>query len=198
MARTRYYSADDQDLIDLLLLLGINPFRFTPADVSAAFDDPEVCDAAGAEDYHLSWDRKIGALSGATAALRENPERLRIRYDTDRLSAWDEDTWGTLVRKVAAYGRTDRTSRRKVGITSDPRDRASRPDYIGTYDEMILLWTSWSETEVRAIEKALTEKFGDALDNEVHGGGGSLGFPPHHVYIVVKRRRRSRKRGRRA
>ena len=187
MARAHPYRAYDDNLIDLLILLGINPFRFTAADISAAFEDPEVCHAAGPEDYHRSWNRKLDALAEATATLLENPQRLEIRCDRDRLSEWDEkSTWATLVRKVAQLSRKDRASRSKVGITSDPRDRASRDDYVGTYDQMILLWTSWSESDVRDIEKALTEKFGDALDNEVMGGAGSLGSPPHHVYLVRK------------
>ena len=69
-----------------------------------------------------------------------------------------------------------------IGITSDYQERAEA--HASEYDEMILIYRTAFEKNVRVLERDLTEHYQEYLDNENAGGGGPLGDPPHYLYIV--------------
>ncbi len=76
----------------------------------------------------------------------------------------------------------------KVGITSNPRARASSYRSSGSYDKMVILYETTSEKEIRELEKYLVEKNWEIVNNEIGGGGGPLGKAPHFLYIICKER----------
>ncbi len=69
-----------------------------------------------------------------------------------------------------------------IGITSNYRERAE--DHEAEYDDMILIYRTHSEKNVRTAERFLVKLFEDDLDNEIGGGGGQLGDPPYYLYLV--------------
>ena len=70
----------------------------------------------------------------------------------------------------------------KIGISSLPHQRAT--NYGSPYTAMIVLYRTTSETFVRDMEKTLVEEYWESCDNNVAGGGGSLGGAPYYLYIV--------------
>lgn len=76
-----------------------------------------------------------------------------------------------------------RKSSFKIGITSDPDQRALRysSDY---YNEMIVLYETSSISNVRKLEKELIEYYEGWCDNRIAGGGGNIGPRPYYLYIV--------------
>ena len=95
-----------------------------------------------------------------------------------------------LRRIISAYTRSDRCSQFKIGITGNPRRRASQyqndyDDY--DYDEMVVLYRTMSERVVRDTEGFLTDFYWEDCDNSIRGRNGRLSGPPYYVYIVLCR-----------
>ena len=104
-----------------------------------------------------------------------------IYYDFN--TGWPSQIMSTLLRRVSQYRLY--SPRLKIGITSNPEGRAYQYDYnFGIYDEMILIYSTSSDSNVRTLEAALIEYYWDVCDNSIGGGGGSRGLPPYYLYIV--------------
>ncbi len=98
---------------------------------------------------------------------RGRPDRLNLR------------------RRVSAYSRQDRVANFKIGISSDPKERAMT--YEGTYGEMVVLYETQSERFVRDIERFLIDNYWYDCDNIIGGGGGRLGKPPYYLYVALQK-----------
>ena len=85
--------------------------------------------------------------------------------------------------RISAFTQLRRCDGFKIGITGNPQRRASQYPY--GYDEMVVLYKTSSQTQVRKMEKYLTEVYLGDCDNSVGGGGGLLGDPPYYLYIVL-------------
>lgn len=88
-----------------------------------------------------------------------------------------------LVQIISAHTRSDRVEAFKIGITGDPDVRANAYDY----EEMVVLYKTWSERHARELEAALVEDYRDWCDNRRGGGGGRLSGPPYYLYVVLDR-----------
>ena len=88
-----------------------------------------------------------------------------------------------LQRVVSAFARSDRCRRFKIGISGNPDSRASQYPY--GYDEMVVLYETWSERHARHTEAFLTDYYWDDCDNSIRGGGGRLSGPPYYLYVVL-------------
>ena len=96
-----------------------------------------------------------------------------------------------LRQRVAAYGRIDRVQGFKIGISSKPRDRAALYRHKEPhFREMIVLYKTFSEFNVRNTERELTIwfKVDFECDNKNLGGGGPIGEPPFYLYVVLRER----------
>ncbi len=91
----------------------------------------------------------------------------------------------TLHQTISAYVRYDRVTGFKIGITNNPQARAA--NYGGAYDEMIVLYQTNSDKNVREMEYILTQYYRDVSDNINDGGGGPKGAGPYYLYIVLRR-----------
>jgi hypothetical protein len=90
-----------------------------------------------------------------------------------------------LRRRVSAYTREGVVSRFKIGITNNPRARFSN-GYSADYDEMIVLYKSWSLDSVSKVELDILEHNEEITENRIAGGGGNYGNPPYYLYIVLR------------
>lgn len=72
----------------------------------------------------------------------------------------------------------------KIGQTCNPDGRARGQDYVGTYDNMTVIYSTTSVAYVDDAERHLIDCFPNA-DNSRGGGGGSKGEPPYYVYVVT-------------
>ena len=81
----------------------------------------------------------------------------------------------------------------KIGITNNPKNRFSLPDYRDNYDRMIVMYRTESLNSARELETHLIEHYRGYSDNINTGGGGPSGEPPYFLYVVKKIKR---KRGR--
>jgi hypothetical protein len=102
-------------------------------------------------------------------------------------TGWPGDL--NLHQRISAYTRIDRTTHYKVGITNDPERRAS--NYGAVYSQMIVVYKSSSEKNIRLMEAFLTEYIREhrqdpRCDNINEGGGGPCGDPPYFLYVVRK------------
>ena len=94
-----------------------------------------------------------------------------------------------LAARVSAFGRADRVSAWKVGITNAPQVRERQYVRAGLhYDEMIVLYRSSSREHVLSMESEIIHGWRDTLDNANAGWGGPRPAGPHYVYLVVRRR----------
>ena len=105
---------------------------------------------------------------------------VRMRCKT----GWPSNT--KLRSSVSAYTRLDRCDGYKIGITSDPRRRASQYPY--GYDEMVVLYETLSIKHVRDTERFLITAYWDDCDNSIRGGNGRPGSPPYYLYVVLSHR----------
>ena len=90
----------------------------------------------------------------------------------------------SLIRRISAYTRRDRIEKFKIGITNAPERRYSQA-YAGKYNEMIVVYETTSIDYVSHLEKKLINHNWDFADNEIGGGGGSIGDPPYFLYVVL-------------
>ena len=97
-------------------------------------------------------------------------------------SGWPSQITSTMRRRVSGY---TRDASFKIGITSAPNQGAAY--YSNDYDEMVLLYETSSISNVRQLEKELIEYYEGWCDNEIAGGGGSIGTQPYYLYIVRSR-----------
>ena len=104
---------------------------------------------------------------------------MDVRFDIE--TGWPSQV--NLHGRVSALTRIDRVSGFKIGITSNPDVRASQ--YGDLYDEMVVLYESSSEDNVREMERHLVDYYRDDSDAERGGGGGRLGQPPYFLYVVL-------------
>jgi len=107
---------------------------------------------------------------------------MDVRWDSVR-TGWPSHL--NLQRIVSAFTRSDRVATFKIGICGDPEGRAT--GYSGTYDEMVVLYETWSERFVRDTERFLSDYYWDVCDNSIRGGGGRLSGPPYYLYVVLRR-----------
>ena len=78
----------------------------------------------------------------------------------------------------------------KIGITNNPENRLSQPDYSGNYDRMIVMYRTESLNSARELERRLIDYYQGSSDNINAGGGGLPGEPPYFLYVVIKHKRR--------
>lgn len=114
---------------------------------------------------------------------------MAVNIRNESLGGWPSGSGAH--QRASAFCRRDRVTRFKVGITSDPRARASQSDYQEGYDEMVLLYRTNSLKNVRELERRLTKYYEDEnlCMNTNQGGGGNHGGPPFYLYVVLKRRK---------
>ena len=95
------------------------------------------------------------------------------------------------LRRVSAFVRGCKSY--KIGITNNPKDRFSQPDYR-VYNRMIVIYRTQSWESAGKLEKWLIEYYKDdkddpRIDNERAGRGGRKGKnPPYFLYVVIRRR----------
>lgn len=101
-------------------------------------------------------------------------------------TGWPSQVESTLRRRISGYTRGVEFF--KIGITSNPDDRAKRYEYDEPYDEMIVIYSTKSRDHVTRLEAWLVAYYEDYCDNLVGGGGGGRrGSPPYYLYIVRDR-----------
>jgi len=91
----------------------------------------------------------------------------------------------SLHQRISAYIRDGRARSFKVGITNNPYARAA--NYGSEYDEMILVYETSSDKNLREVERILTAYYTGWSDNRNDGGGGRRGDGPYYVYVVLRR-----------
>lgn len=106
---------------------------------------------------------------------------MDIRYEMD--TGWPGSL--NLHQRIAAYVRPERARRFKVGITNNPTVRAA--NYGDQYDEMIVVYKTASDNNLRDMEEFLTRYFEGDSDNLNYGGGGPRGDGPYFLYVVLHR-----------
>ena len=123
--------------------------------------------------------------------------QYHLNLKDDSMTGPKHHVLDALVRSVAQICRADSNVRRfYIGIASganalDAMDR--RYDdykYEHGINEMIAVYESTSQQNVRDVEAYLTEMFIDRHDNinRTGGGGGGLSSGPYfYVYVAVKR-----------
>lgn len=102
-------------------------------------------------------------------------------YETGR----PNDVLTTIARRISAYSRLMLVERFKIGISNNP-GRRWRETYKYAYDEMIVLYSTTSISNVSILENLLVERNFDLCDNLIAGGGGNIGEPPYYLYLVRK------------
>ena len=102
--------------------------------------------------------------------------KATLKYRTGRF----REALTTLRKRIAIYKLARHTF--TIGITGSPIQRASR--YGSQYGELIVLYKTSSERNIRLMEKILIEEYWEYCDNSVGGGGGPVGGPPYYLYIV--------------
>ncbi len=90
----------------------------------------------------------------------------------------------TLLQRISAYTRHDRTRQFKIGITNHPERRYSQA-YADKYDEMIVIYETSSISHVSTLEAEIINHNWELTDNQVGGGGGNIGDPPYFLYVVL-------------
>lgn len=108
---------------------------------------------------------------------------MSVRYEQETVRPSDVLT--TISRRIGAYSRASLVERFKIGISNNP-SRRWREAYKYAYDEMIVLYSSSSISNVSILENLLVERNFDLCDNLIAGGGGSIGEPPYYLYLVRK------------
>ncbi len=106
---------------------------------------------------------------------------MNIRHEIE--TGWPSQT--NLQQWISTYTRADRVATFKVGITNNPQARAA--NYGNAYDEMIVLYQTSSDANVRTMESTLTQCYRGFSDNVNDGGGGPRGTGPYYLYIVLKK-----------
>ena len=108
---------------------------------------------------------------------------MGIYYDD--ITGWPSEVASTIRRKLSAYTRTSKVRRFKIGLTANPEQRFSN-EYLGSFDEMIVLYRTSSIDNVSELEKDLIKHNWAVTRNDRGGGGGGIGEPPYFLYVVVK------------
>jgi len=106
---------------------------------------------------------------------------MRIREDIE--TGWPSGT--NVHQRISAYVREGRARSFKVGITNNPYARAA--NYGDQYDEMIVVYQTTSDKNLRELETLLTDYYAGHSDNQNDGGAGPRGQGPYFLYVVVRR-----------
>lgn len=108
---------------------------------------------------------------------------MELRYDMD--VGWPSQLEETMKRRVSALVKGSHAF--KVGITSDPDRR--KYGYGTMYKEMIVIYRTTSETNVRSMEKQLYSYYGNRCEFDGQDGAaarGPLGNTPYFYLYVVR------------
>ena len=89
-----------------------------------------------------------------------------------------------LDRSLRAY--SGKNSGVKVGITSDPKRRASQHSGDG-WDRLIVKYKTSSVNYINQIEKYLIDHHWDSVTNQRGGGGGPNANGPYYLYFLIRK-----------
>lgn len=98
-------------------------------------------------------------------------------------TGWPTKLRSSFRRRVSRYVRNCNSY--KIGITNNPENRFSQPDYSDNYNRMIVMYQTSSLDSARDLEWRLIDDYQGYSDNINAGGGGPAGDPPYFLYVVI-------------
>ena len=92
----------------------------------------------------------------------------------------------TLTRSIGQYIRHYRKV--KIGITSNPAKRAYQHNRSKMkWDFMVVKYETSSTNFIKQLERILIDHNWEYIQNEIGGGGGSLGPGKKYLYVLLKK-----------